>query len=296
MASQQGSILFRRLLGRQLYLARKGAGLTQEEAAARISRGTGAVSRYESGDSLIDAVHLEVLCQFFGLGDEKATYLVRLREIAAQRPWWSHLGQRVDESQSVFSEALESMLMLEDASYRLDQYDGSAIPGLLQTPEYARAVNEAIDLDVAPERQDIGVQLRLERQVRLWNSDRKMEAVFLIDENAIARMPVNSEARLAQLTNLLSPPMNASVQIVPFEAGTHPSLATYVIYSLDVGPNVFAKGVHVEGAAAQQGVVAETELEVAQYELVFAQTRSLALSQDETARYLHEKIKELQHG
>lgn len=285
MAAAAGSSLFRRLLGQQLLRARKEAGITQEQVAQRLSRRTTAVSRYEIGEALIHRLSLEVLCDFYELGKDATDYLMQLHSAAQAQPWWSHLGPQ--------SELTSSMLMLEKHAHRLREYDANFIPGLLQMPAYARAVNEAVDVDTAPEQTEMGVRLRMERQTQFWQSGRIVAATFLIDETVLVRMPGSTEARRAQLNRLLDPPRPATVQIIPFSSGPHPSMATYTVFDLDLGGTASAKGVYVEGAAAQQGVIAETEREVTRYELVFERTRAKALSPETSVLRIQEIIRSI---
>lgn len=61
----------RRILGDLLRQSREAAGLTQQEAAARIGLTQSAISRYERGERGIDLAELRILLRCYGksLGD-----------------------------------------------------------------------------------------------------------------------------------------------------------------------------------------------------------------------------------
>lgn len=279
-----GSPLFRRLLGKQLLAARERAGLSQVDAGDRIKRRDSAISRFETGRALVDGLQLEILCQFYGVDTDTENYMMKLWDLSQSTPWWSHLGRR--------SEAQEALLMLEDAAHQLIQYDLSAIPGLLQTASYAQSIIRAVDMDISTDQVEKGVELRMQRQAKIWHRTHPLEATFLIDENALARIPGSSDVRRAQLVRLINPPESATIRILPFGAGPHPSLASYSIFGLDFdGKEGAMRAVHVEGSAAQQGVIAEDDDEVRRYDLVFERTLKLSLSAKESARKLEEMIR-----
>lgn len=282
-----GSMLFRRMLGNQLERARKRLGLTQREVAARLHRQYTMVSRAESGTSLIGGLELETLISFYELDDEQGGYLLRLRELAAQQPWWSHLGRR--------PEATEALLMLEAQAHRIRNFDMHAISGLLQTSAYARAINATVDIGQSEEQLDLDVSLRMQRQRRVWSSIR-LDATFILDEGVLRRKPGSSATQRAQLAMLLDPPRGATVLVFPFNAGVSPATATFNIFDLELGTSrseMPSKGVYVEGSAAQQGVIAEEVEEVARYELAFERTKAMALPREESRKKISEIMRSI---
>lgn len=279
------SVLHKRLLGRGLEELRVNAGVSLEEAAEQIARSTTSVWRFEQGKTLIDALQLKTLCTLYGAGPDRRTRLENLRELARQPVWWSDFGPR--------SAATAGLLSMEDLAFRLREFDHCAIPGLLQTPSYARANIEAVEPTISRPEVEAAVALRMERQAKVWDRKDPPEVLFLIDEAALWRLPGSSDARRAQLGRLRTVPSSVQVQIVPFSAGPHPSLGTYVLFDLDLDSEGLSKGVYIEGSAAEKGYVTEVASHVQAYELVFERTRAKALAPDLSARRLQEMMKEI---
>ncbi|GAB3435809.1 helix-turn-helix domain-containing protein [Flindersiella endophytica] len=278
------SVLHRRLLGRGLEELRTSAGVSLNDAAEQIARSTTSVWRFEQGKTMIDALQLRTLCALYGASPEQRARLENLRELARRPAWWSHLGPRPTVT--------AGLLSMEDLAWRIREFDHSAIPGLLQTPDYARAIIEAVEPGSSRSDIDTAVALRMERQAKVWAGQEPPEALFLIDEAALWRMPGTPEARRAQLGRLHNPPPTVTLQIVPFSAGPHPSLGTYLIFDLKLDATN-ARGVYVEGSAAQKGYITEDEPHIEAYELVFEQTRAKALPPKLSAQRLVEMMKEL---
>ena len=283
MADQ--SVLHKRLLGTQLNRLREDAKVTLEEAGDRLGRTTRTVRRFEDGDTLPDKLQLDALCDLYGVDPEVRKQLESLRELARQPVWWSHLGPRPP--------ATSAMLAMESTAHRIRDFDHNAIPGLLQTTSYTANNIRAVEPGLSPQQVESAVKLRTERQARIWQRENPPEAHFLIDEAALWRIAGSGESKRAQFSRLLPPFLapTVTIQIVPFSAGPHPSLGTYRIFDLDLDSNTGIKGVYVEGSATQQGVIIENESEIAQYELVFEQTRAKAYSPSESARYIKERIR-----
>ena len=283
MAEQ--SVLYKRLLGKRLSQLRDGTALSLEDSADKLGRTSRTIRRFEDGDTLPDKLQLEALCGLYQADEQVRQELENLREFARQPVWWSYLGPRPP--------ATSAWLSMELLAYRMRDYDHAAIPGLLQTTAYAMANIQAVEESISPQKVRDDVELRMERQTMIWDSPRPPEATFLIDEAALHRMSGPGEARRAQLARLLVPPESATILVVPFHAGPHPSLGTYRIFDLDLSSvaNGGARGVFVEGSAAQQGVVLEADSDIAQFELAFERTKSKALSEKDSARLIKERMK-----
>jgi len=277
------SLLHKRLLGRGLAELRLAAGISLDEAAEHLSRAPVSVWRFEQGKTMIDGLQLRTLCDLYRADPETRKRLEDLHELASQPTWWSHLGPRPP--------ATAGLLGMEDLARRIRGYDHSAIPGLLQTPAYAHANIKAVDPTISRERLELAVRLRMERQTQIWDRENPPEAVFLIDEAALHRQAGPPEARRAQLSRLRTLPPSAVVQIVPFSAGPHPSLGTYLIFDIEFESGVLMRGVYVEGSASGKGFVSESADDVQEYEAIFERTRAKALTPKESALHIQELMK-----
>jgi transcriptional regulator with XRE-family HTH domain len=123
-----------RELGAELKKRRKQAGLTGDD----ITRATGwhrsKVSRVELGNtdiSVVDTIHYLGACKIFA-GEEKD--LLKLCAEAERG-----LGYWLNSHEQWLEDSLHSLIFHESTADRLIGYEPLVIPGLLQTPDYARA-------------------------------------------------------------------------------------------------------------------------------------------------------------
>ncbi|MGC4909793.1 helix-turn-helix domain-containing protein [Streptomyces cyaneofuscatus] len=153
------------------------------------------------------------------------------------------------------------------------EYSSHAVPGLLQTPEYARALlsmgHSLRDAEHLEER----VAARLERQNRLTGPDRP-ELWIILDE-AVLRRPVGGSAVMrGQLTKLLrmAEEPNITIQVLPFDQGAHGALAgSLTVLVLPDGAQV----AYTEGA--HHGQLTEEPDEVERFVLTYDHLRAMAL-------------------
>ncbi|MEU9097916.1 helix-turn-helix transcriptional regulator [Streptomyces sp. NPDC048361] len=126
-----------RVLGLRLSAMRASVNmLGRDVVAAGAISSTSMLSRYETGsrDVKPDLATVLGLAELYGHGDkESLCTLTRLVDDTNQRRWWTDYSDVVDAS-------LHQLMIVESAANEIRTYSGSLVPGLLQTPEYARAV------------------------------------------------------------------------------------------------------------------------------------------------------------
>jgi transcriptional regulator with XRE-family HTH domain len=146
------------------------------------------------------------------------------------------------------------------------------IPGLLQTPKYARAVL-ATRPNTGEDEIDELVAARLDRQAIL-DRDNPPLLWVLIDEGVPHREVGGAKVMHEQLLYLaeISHRPNVTVQVVPYEAGAHSGLlGAFAIAEFDDAPSI----VYLETAA--EGQTVEEPSVVAKVALTFETLRSEAL-------------------
>jgi Domain of unknown function (DUF5753) len=171
-----------------------------------------------------------------------------------------------------FPAAFRSFAGHEAEATALRMFEHSLIPGLLQTPDYARAVletkpnatDDAIDGDVANRLARQSVLTRQEPPV-LWT---------LIDEGLLYRPVASPPVMHDQLLHLveMSRLPNITIQLVPYDARGHSGLlGAFVIADLSNGASI----VFIEDVTG--GRVSEDAATVAEVALRFDALRSEAL-------------------
>jgi hypothetical protein len=209
------------ILARQLQALREKAGLTYDQAAEAIYSSAWTVRRMERAEGGLKPLTVKGLLLAYGVTDpaEIDAFLALARQ-ASSRGWWHSYD---DVLPSWFS----TFIGLEEAATLIRGYDPHSIPGLLQTPDYARASVRTGFPDATKAEAERRVSLRLARQQILERAD-PARLWLVIDETALRRPaatagPVVMRAQLAQLIDAAARP-NITLQILPFTAGLHPAM------------------------------------------------------------------------
>ena len=213
---QEGASTVRRiLLGALLRRLRESRGISMQLAGYHIRATESKISRMETGKVSFKERDVADLLTFYGVTDsaEHAQVMALVRE--ANAPGWWHS----------FSEVLppwfQAYVGLESAAAVVRTYEIQFIPGLLQCPEYVRAVVSA-DRAATPSELDRRIELRLRRQLALERGDGPRLWVVL-DEAAVRRPVGGREVMEAQIRYLIdqacSP--NVTIQLLPYRVGAH---------------------------------------------------------------------------
>jgi hypothetical protein len=124
-------------------------------------------------------------------------------------------------------------ISLESQAGAMRTLETTVVPGLLQTPEYARAVTKAAVEGLSEDRLDTLVEVRLARQDVL-RADPPLELSAVLDE-AVLRREVGGPGVMArQLERLVEAARLPQVrlQVLPFAAGAHIGVTgPFVIFS-----------------------------------------------------------------
>jgi hypothetical protein len=115
---------------------------------------------------------------------------------------------------------------MEGRSWKVETFQDSVIPGLLQTSDYARAVMRAWDPSATPQRIERWVGVRIARQRRLTD-EHPIEFSAVIGEGALRLLVGGAALMRAQLKHLIdvAAQPNVEIRILPFEAGAHAGMS-----------------------------------------------------------------------
>jgi transcriptional regulator with XRE-family HTH domain len=273
-----------RRVGAELRRLREAAGVTTAQAAELLTCSPAKISRIENGIVSVRVVDLRLLLDRYGDQDpERRAYLERLARDSNKRGWWQDYGDTIPPYYADFI-GLET-----DASY-IKTWEPTIVPGLLQTPEYARAVMLANPAMISPDKLDNLISIRQARQARLEQStDVRLDAV--IWEAAVITTIGGDEvqrAQLARLLELMNRP-NISVQVLPLEAGDKANMSgSFVTFSF--GSERSVSTVFVETLTSSQYLEGDQELRG--YTLVFDALRSAALSPAASATRISQRLEQ----
>lgn len=213
--AEAGPTAARIRLGTQLRRLRAEAEISREDAAAAIRSSASKISRMELGRTAIKARDLTDLLALYGASDEaERESMLALSRDGSVPGWWQGYGDAVPAW-------VKPYLGLEQAARLIRSYDIQLIPGLLQTPEYARAVFSLPAGSVA-ERAERQLAVRMRRQEILHRPD--PPRLWAVIDEAALRRPVGGTAVMrAQIEHLLemSRLRHVNVQVLPFRAVSH---------------------------------------------------------------------------
>ncbi|WP_214407750.1 helix-turn-helix domain-containing protein [Pseudonocardia lacus] len=213
--SEVGPTVLRIGLGGTLRRLREQAGISRDLAGDTIRASAAKISRMELGRVGFKMRDVADLLTLYGVVDpaEREEFLDLARR--ANEPGWWH--RYADLLPSWF----ETYIGLEQAASVIRTFELQFIPGLLQTPDYARAVTR-----LAHTRHDEierRVELRMKRQ-QLLTRDAAPKLWAVVDESALRRsVCADPEVLREQLRHLMrmNERSNISLQFVPLSRGGH---------------------------------------------------------------------------
>ncbi|MCT2589620.1 DUF5753 domain-containing protein [Streptomyces sp. N2-109] len=206
----------RLLLGERLRRLREAQYLTLEEAAETIRLPIARLGLMEVGRTSFRPRDVSDLLTAYDVHDDadRSTAL-SLAEQANAPGWWAPF-------RDVTPGWLHSYLGLEQAAGLIRSYEVQFVPGLLQTPEYARAVIVLGHGDASDRQLRRRAELRARRQ-RILRRPRPPHLWAVIDEAALRRPIGGPQVMRDQLEHLIavSELPHITLQVLPFAAGGH---------------------------------------------------------------------------
>ncbi|MFF7354383.1 MULTISPECIES: helix-turn-helix domain-containing protein [Streptomyces] len=264
----------RALLGAELRHARERKGLSQEQLGQRLFVSGSFIGQLEAGTRRMQPEFARMLDEVL----ETNGFFQRNCGAAAK---------------SKFEESFEVAAEAEAHATAIRQYTPLLIPGLLQTPAYARAVNRAYDPTAPEETIEEWVEGRMER-IRLLDHPTNPLLWMVLDEAALHR-ETGGRAVMAEALHRvadLSRRSRVIVQVLPFSAGAHTAMqgALKLMEFADAPPLVYFEGV-------RNGRLEDDPPTVTQLRFVFdllvasalSQEKSLALIEALAQAYAHEE-------
>jgi transcriptional regulator with XRE-family HTH domain len=211
-----GPTVRRILLGSQLRRLREAREITRDQAGYAIRASESKISRMELGRVPFKERDVADLLTLYQVTDEaERAPLLALANAANVPGWWHRYGD-------VLADWFQPYLGLEEAASIVRTYELQFVPGLLQTPSYARAVISAGNPGVPVPEIDRRVAMRTARQKVLARPD-PLRLWAVIDEAALRRPIGGTEVMRAQLQALIEKVRldNIIVQVMPFRYGSH---------------------------------------------------------------------------
>ncbi|WP_067458006.1 helix-turn-helix domain-containing protein [Actinomadura macra] len=161
------------------------------------------VSRYESNRLRLKRGHAEIIDRRWNTNG-MFTNLIGFAERADEGDWLVELSE------------------YEARATRIRMWEASVIPGLLQTPDYARAALTA----GTENNPDIALEQRIARQAAVFGKPRPPRVSAFLSWVAVTQLVGGPDTMRGQFAHLveLSELQHVSIRIVENQAGAHPGL------------------------------------------------------------------------
>lgn len=182
--------------------------------AKAVSRGAlmspSKLSKIETGKAPVSVADVERILTTIGVSEEaKAKYMAAARAQATEATAW-RLYRRLG-----LHRKQQQIRALEESMSALKLFQPSLVPGLLQTPEYVRAVlsRKALEDDALAR----AIAARLDRQQVLYDSSKTLR--FVMTESVIRWRLLPTAMMAGQLDRLISISRlpNVDIRIVPLD-------------------------------------------------------------------------------
>ncbi|MFG2234856.1 helix-turn-helix domain-containing protein [Streptomyces sp. NPDC048723] len=283
MAVNGNPTVRRRRLGLELRRLRLACGLTSTQVAERLLISQPKISHLENGRRAIKPRDVRDLCSLYQVTDPQVVdSLMRMATEADRQGWWVACGE--------VPYAVYIGLETEAASLR--SYEPLVIPGLLQTPAYARAVIEETIPQATGEQVAARLEVRLRRQHRAHHPARPFRLWVVLDESALRRVVGGPEIMREQLEylNHLSTQPHITVQVLPHDVGAHPGVSGQFSI-LDFADAPGAGTVYLERFTSD--LYLEKRSDVRLFSAMYDRLQAQALNPDGTRRFISRAAEEL---
>ncbi|GAA2679358.1 MULTISPECIES: helix-turn-helix transcriptional regulator [Actinosynnema] len=275
MVGRQSPTALRRWISQELKRLRTAAGKEPAEVAERLGKTPGAYRHFENNVRTPSPSDIEVLLNWYGRPERVPFFRNLLVAAGKGKDWWINFPAVPDW--------FELYLGLESNAAVISSYDQVVVPGLFQTPDYARALYRAGQRNLDEGQVLAAVELRMARQEILTRPDNPPQVRSVLDESALRRLvggPETTRGQLGHLVELARLP-NLDLRVLPYSAGGHPGIeGTFTILDYDDEFGDDPGTAYVETRA--QGLYYEERAQVADYRAVFDRLLELAEPREKT--------------
>ncbi|MFF8829679.1 Scr1 family TA system antitoxin-like transcriptional regulator [Streptomyces sp. NPDC015131] len=258
--------------GEELRLRRTAAQLTQEGLGEQVVCSPTLISHFEAGRRLPKPDDAERIDRALGTDGFFARWL--------------------EDLESTYFEGFAAVAELEQQATLIQQFALSLVPGMLQTPEYAREIFRAYRPNYTPDELDREVVIRTARSQLL---DKPAAPVMwtLLDEAVLRRRVGGSRTMAGQLHKIADLAENGRLRlhVLSFARGAHAlqqSLLTLMSFA-DSAPVAYVEGLLT-------GHVMDDPALVSASQTAYALALSDALSQQESLALVRAAAEEYAHG
>ncbi|MEV7275532.1 helix-turn-helix transcriptional regulator [Streptomyces sp. NPDC093111] len=174
----------------------------------------------------------------------------------------------------------------------IERWSNALIPGLLQTPAYARAVVRFTEPLDTPEEVQARIDARMER-AKLFDDPKKPEYWVIMHESVVRESTISTEEMAQQLDHIaaLVRRGRVSLQILPWNAPTQPFMELSMMFMEfeDEPPLMYTEGPY-------HGQTIDDPSLLRQYRKAYDRLRAAALSPEASLVLIEQAVEDYRHG
>ncbi|MFD4657447.1 helix-turn-helix domain-containing protein [Kitasatospora sp. NPDC058444] len=213
-----------RRLGAELRRLREQAGLSVTRAGELHGATQSRISNIESGGYPVSADRVRTLARLYGCADEALIEALTHMTGGRTRGWW-------EEYREILPAGALDLAELEHHSHTMRIATVVHIPGLLQTPEHARALFRDVVPPLSPPEVEHLVSHRIKRQAVLFG-EQPVQLSAVVHETALRMAfggPAVASDQLDYLLTMSERP-HIDLRVIPFGTGSYPSSGAGIVY------------------------------------------------------------------
>lgn len=262
-------------LGAEIQALRTTSGMSTRVAAHQLGWSASTLNRIETGNREARRNEVEALLALYQVVGSERDRLLALVDAQDRAVWW-------EATDAAIPAQLSALVGFESQATTITDVETINVPGLLQTPDYTRALLLGHGLSMPDIETKIAV--RLGRQARL-RQQFPPQFIALVDEASIRRPIGGPSVMAAQLRHILRVARrpNIVVQVLPYELGAHPGMdGPYVLLTFTKARTI----VHLEHK--KSSLFLDKQESVETFVETTARLRALALDPIQSARLIAE--------
>jgi transcriptional regulator with XRE-family HTH domain len=275
-----GPMASRRQLGEALRRYRLAADKSVGQAAECLECHPSKITRIEKAQRAVSARDVRDLAAFYGIEDEGLRdRLMKLARDGREPAWWQNFD---------LAPVFQKFFGLEGSASEIRDYQ-LAVPGLLQTRDYANAVVRVWTDDPVAVKEAVDVRMLRQEYLR-----KDIRLRFVVDEVALHRVVGGADVMRNQVDHLIRMALTPQVefQVVPFARGAHRGMiGGFTVLQFEGSAAGMAGSsvpdvVHIEGLGFNEATYLDRPEQVNEFLQAFETLRELALTAEETISFL----------
>ncbi len=243
-------------------------------------------SAVENQRKILSEESLTRLLDVFEFDHEERRELLALRDTAKQRGWWTKYSRLSNEN-------VQRFYGLEYGAESVLTYENLIVPGLLQTPDYSRAMMTS-DVTVRPVEIEQLIDIRQQRQRRL-NGDDPLHLTAVISQAVLLQETGGPKVLRDQLRHLVKVveqhPDTIDLHVIPFTVRWCPLFGSATIHLIDFPGSTLPTVIFRETVTIFD--IIDDPLHVRDLKTAYSEAIRQALTMRESLDMIDRRIKEL---